>query len=197
MVQTIDLGTKVAIGIVSLICYAELIIGIAEAYYVSKYNNVSFKGDCTIANSIISGGMINDIIAGLVGSCFISYLIYYCSKIIDHNNVTVTNIGDCFGWIFKFHVFKFGYLVACLITYRNNILCYHYIIDNTPEFWTFIMIHFVTGCCIMGSICIACITALYFKMYDSLIKMYKVVPVNDTNKLNDSDDMLIEMKIMN
>lgn len=189
MVQTMGLGrTKLAIAVVSLICYGELIMGIVQANYAFKYNNVSLKDICTVAHDIVGGMALIDIVTGMCSSLFVSCLIFSCSRMTIQNN---NNVCICFNFIIISHCIKITSLLLCLMTRHNVVLCYNIIIDNTPEYWTFITIQFISGLMIAGSLYIACIVGFCSKIYNSWTKSHRVVPINDPI------DMMIEMEPMN
>lgn len=149
-----DLWTKIVTLAFGSICFGELCLGATEAIYFKKYYGLDFdKDDCTV-RGLVLGGAIIDILCGSVG--FFGLLTRLCNK------ESYQNINE---FILRFHILKLSYLVIVIALYHTNISCNQYILDNAPEFWTFIMIHFVSGCTIIGFIFILLLAPLIIKIY--------------------------------
>ena len=160
MSQTNNIRAQVCALTIGLIYFAEVCLGISEAYYFNKYYDLEFdKGYCAI-RGIVLGGAINDISCGSL-----SILYGFIAKFWNYgNNCTTIN------HTLQFHMFKFGYLMIVMIFYHNLLSCYGSIMQYVPEFWTFAMIHFVSGCIIVGTLIILLLTNLILKIYKKYVE---------------------------
>ena len=150
----------------------EVYLGIFETYYFNKYYNFdSDKGGCIIRGLVLLG-TINDITSGSLSILCGLIATKYCN---NGNNWNTINI------VLACHFFKFCYLIAVILSFNNNILpCHKYIIHYIPEFWTFAMIHFVSGFVVVGIIIIVLLSVFIFKIY-KCIKEHQIINIDQNN----------------
>jgi hypothetical protein len=141
-------GMKIFLSLIFvLLGVNQLLLGIIEGYYMDKYSHVDFKNNCNYAANATIGGCINDLFCGI---CSLCCLVLLCSNI---NTVKI-----CYT-LFQLHSLKIAYVIISVIFYSTQLECYDFIVTNAPEFWSFIMIHFITGCIVIG------ISILLFILY--------------------------------
>lgn len=165
-----DLWTKIITLLIGSICFGEMCLGISETIYFKKYYDSNFdKDDCTIGG-VVLGGVIFDTLCGSI--CFFSLITRLC------NRETYQNINE---FILRLHVCKLPYLISVIALYHANVPYYQYIMQNVPEFWTFLAIHFISGCVVIGTI-IIWLLAMWFST------VYKKCPKKSQIVFDDSDD---------
>lgn len=137
----------------------QLILGIFEAYYLglSKY---VFSEECMFVTNEIMGGCIIDLFSGIC--CFT------CLFLIKSGKIFLQSQG-----------FKIMYVILSVIFYYGDLQCHDEILKNTPHFWTFITIHFMSGIGILSifAVILMAILCQYCAQFITCCRKIKYNPV--------------------
>ncbi|VBB18223.1 hypothetical protein YASMINEVIRUS_686 [Yasminevirus sp. GU-2018] len=123
-------GVTLAAAIITVIINAfAFAVGIAEAVYVSKYDE--YKDGCSGIWGWMVAACVIDISIPVLTCCGLTTLF---NKEEDNKNSTLNLL----------HIGSFVIAIWSAVTYFNlSTSCYDYWQSTAPELWTFIMIHFV------------------------------------------------------
>ena len=159
-------GIKILLSLIFfLLGVSQFMLSIIEGYYLHEYSYINFNG-CNFVVNTIMGGCINDIFCGI---CCFGCILLFCSKI------SISQI--CYSLILL-HSLKIAYLIV-LITFHNaHVRCYDVIVTNAPEFWSIIMLHFITGYIILGIAIIMILLYFLMNCYINCKLKRKIYPIS-------------------
>jgi hypothetical protein len=176
---------KCFIFIVGLIAIGELFLGIFEGSYIEKKPNNNFRNECTYINEQILVACIIDITNVLSSFWILIFFLCYSFWLDSKNKNNSTIIFNRFKnkAIIAFIVFQIPqiiYDVATFVLYYYYFPCYD--VDtsscpgsstNIPEYYYYVIIHYVIGWSIVATsvivlsislcyMCIACYKLCFF-----------------------------------
>lgn len=131
----------IAIALSRTICTFYLALGIAESYYLSKYN----LSDCPDVRTFLIVACLFDLLVPIVS--FIKYIYKPIIKSIKMDKLIGTATS-----IFNLTVLLIVKIWAIVIYFKTNLICQDFLSTNTPEILTFILIHTIIFWIFCGSV---------------------------------------------
>lgn len=138
-----DDNNRIIVGIfVILINLAYFCLGISEAIFVSRYSE--FDDQCRQIWSWILAACVFDITIPVISFCGIRNLLRDRDEPNDEYDIIL-------------YVSRLGFCVIAIwsaVTYYNiDSSCHYFWTSQSPQLWTFVMIHFVALWIIVGFLC--------------------------------------------
>jgi len=136
----------IAIALSRTICAFYLALGIAESYYLSKYNLSDNLNVCPNIRTFLIVACLFDFLVPIVS--LVKHI--YKDRIIQ--SIHVNELIGTATSIFNLIVLLIVKIWAVVIYFKTNSICRDFLSTNTPEFLTFILIHTIIFWIFCGSV---------------------------------------------
>jgi glucan phosphoethanolaminetransferase (alkaline phosphatase superfamily) len=161
----------IAIALSRTICAFYLALGIAESYYLSKYNLLDNQIVCLNVKTFLIVACLFDFLVPIV-----SFIIYIYRDLIIRS-IRMNRIIGTSSSIFNLIVLLIVKIWAVVIYFKTNSICRDFLSTNTPEFLTFILIHTIIFWIFCGSVVLVAIIILIESI------LYKKRPINNVSEI--------------